>query len=179
MTTSTARRADEVQADKPLWLQLKERGFHSEDILEWFEIRSPPIPITSMLKDLGVRVHEAQGVNWEGAVSSSAEGKADVWVRDDSAPARRRFTLAHELGHLMLHATGVMFRDITTGTLMHPPEEREANAFAAALLMPRALVQPLVYEPGMSIADMADLFAVSLQAMSIRLDWIRKGRRDL
>lgn len=138
------RRAAVADTKGGLWFELKNKGFGSEALLEWFEVRAPPVPVLPMLKDLGVRVHEVVGVGWEGAVSSTTEGKADVWVRSDSPPARRRFTLAHELGHLMLHSTGLMFRDITTGTLMHPPEEREANAFAAALLMPRALVQPLV-----------------------------------
>lgn len=161
------------------WLELKRRGADSQAILDAFEIRQPPVPIEHMLRDLGIRLHEITNASWEGAVSSSSTGKADVWVRANSPRVRRRFTLAHELGHLMLHPTGTMFRDITTGTLMHPIEEKEANAFAAALLMPRAMVTSLTYETDMSVAEMASVFAVSQQAMSIRMDWIRKGRRDL
>lgn len=179
MTTPTARRVAESSSEKPRWQQLKERRFGSKEILKWFEIKGPPVPVVSMLKDLGVVMHEAHGVTWEGALSSDGSGLAEVWVRADSPHVRRRFTLAHELGHLMLHPTGKKFRDITTGTLMHPREEREANAFAASLLMPRDMVQSLINETEMSLSSMASMFAVSQQAMSIRLDWIRKGRADL
>ena len=46
---------------------------------------------------------------------------------------RHRFTAAHELGHLLLHA------DSTPGD---PVQEKEADAFAAELLTPREAVVP-------------------------------------
>lgn len=46
---------------------------------------------------------------------------------------RHRFTAAHELGHLLLHA------DTATGDLF---QERQADAFAAELLTPRAVITP-------------------------------------
>jgi Zn-dependent peptidase ImmA (M78 family)/transcriptional regulator with XRE-family HTH domain len=48
---------------------------------------------------------------------------------------RHRFTAAHELGHLLLH------RNVRTGTTAH---EREADAFAAELLMPAVAIAPLL-----------------------------------
>lgn len=48
---------------------------------------------------------------------------------------RHRFTAAHELGHLLLH------RNLRTGTAAH---ERDADAFAAELLMPAAAITPLL-----------------------------------
>lgn len=46
---------------------------------------------------------------------------------------KHRFTAAHELGHLLLHAEGA------TGDLL---QERDADAFAAELLTPRAVITP-------------------------------------
>ena len=72
-------------------------------------------------------------------------GEARQW------PPRRRFTIGHELGHWCLHREGgaVWCRahavDPTRSTdeprPAYPPEESEANEFAAALLMPAALVR--------------------------------------
>jgi hypothetical protein len=57
----------------------------------------------------------------------------------------RRFTAAHEVGHYILHPTVLHHRDrpLTGGeraNLNLPPEEQEANLFAAYLLMPRKQV---------------------------------------
>jgi hypothetical protein len=78
----------------------------------------------------------------------------EIWV--DAAEARewlprRRFTIGHELGHWCLHRAGgaVWCRSQTVdpdetpapSRRAYPPEESEANEFAAALLMPAHLVQ--------------------------------------
>ena len=101
------------------------------------------------------------------------------------ANARRtRFTIAHEIGHFLLHSktqpifidktpTTVYFRNSvsTTGEIL---KEREANAFAAALLMPQALIaQEIGHISGRDveqvITELARKFDVSDQAMSFRL----------
>jgi|SoiMethySBSTD1v2_1073268.scaffolds.fasta_scaffold244261_1 Zn-dependent peptidase ImmA (M78 family) len=74
-----------------------------------------------------------------GACCRSASG-AVVWVNGAHGLPRRRFTLAHELGHLWIgHEVGVEVDDIQTlkGTTTNPLEI-EANAFAAAFLVPAA-----------------------------------------
>jgi Zn-dependent peptidase ImmA (M78 family) len=105
---------------------------------------------------------------------------------------RQRFSLAHELGHLVLHESkgDRLFVDTTmrvyqrpgaaTDAAYHQPEsttkpfeEREANRFASALLMPGELIereaQSLDLSDENDIAHLARLFLVSDQAMSIRL----------
>ena len=79
-----------------------------------------------------------------------------IWVNADEAaqwPGRRRFTIAHELGHWVLHRRGQQALFCRKGTVAEDPApapreplpepEREANAFAAALLMPAPLVERL------------------------------------
>lgn len=93
---------------------------------------------------------------------------------------RRRFCIAHELGHLEMHrwASPMLFcksQDISDSA---PPEkstvnqiEREANAFAAALLLPDRFFAPLVQNQDPSLENIADLseeFEVSLTATAIR-----------
>jgi Zn-dependent peptidase ImmA (M78 family) len=56
-------------------------------------------------------------------------------------PNRRRFTIAHELGHFILHRRNPDYL-ASPGATGLPLVEAEAHAFAAALLMPAALLRP-------------------------------------
>jgi Zn-dependent peptidase ImmA (M78 family) len=94
---------------------------------------------------------------------------------------RRRFTMAHELGHHVLkHKSGVD-RNVFEGT---SPEEIAANAFAAELLMPEAEVRasPRIHGHD-EIAELAANFLVSGKAMIIRLESLglisKEARRRL
>jgi Zn-dependent peptidase ImmA (M78 family) len=70
-----------------------------------------------------------------------------IAVARNLRPEVRRFTIAHELGHHTLHRDmGILFRDHPlSGAEMEDrhrkPEEREADLFAAELLMPEKLVR--------------------------------------
>ncbi len=101
---------------------------------------------------------------------------------------RHRFTIAHEIGHYLLHKNSnklfiekkqsahekVIYRNNNSSTGEYVIE-REANSFAAALLMPRKLVEKELAQshnlnnPDALISELADLFNVSAQAMRIRL----------
>jgi Zn-dependent peptidase ImmA (M78 family) len=88
------------------------------------------------------------------------------------------FTLAHELAHLLVHrSTPMVDEDLWLKT----PKEQFANAFAAALLMPRGGVQELfsrIYESRDDFTDvdvihMSRHFGVSFRAMLYRLQGLR------
>lgn len=72
-----------------------------------------------------------------------------VIYRVDGNPARKRFTLAHELGHRLLGHTGST-----------PAEERAADVFASHLLCPEPVVRRLS-APSADGADPADRLAVA------------------
>ena len=113
---------------------------------------------------------------------------AEIWVNATEArdwPARRRFTIGHELGHWCLHRVGeaVWCRHQAIDPPEHappasraayPPEESEANEFAAALLMPPNLVRRH-YErlrrrdPQGCFEQLCTLFGASGAAMGRRL----------
>jgi Zn-dependent peptidase ImmA (M78 family) len=90
---------------------------------------------------------------------------------------RRRWTAAHEYGHFLLDRDkpGV---DYLRPMQRKPENERFADAFAAAFLMPEAGVQRRFYEEverksDFNVGDlcrMADYYAVSLMAMTLRLE---------
>lgn len=110
-------------------------------------------------------------------------GHAIIGVNENHHPNRQRFTLAHELGHFLLHrnkssifvdASTIFFRDNTSSD-GSKTQEIEANAFAAELLMPEKQVreavssQPLdAFDEG-AVRRLAAQFGVSAQAITIRL----------
>lgn len=70
------------------------------------------------------------------------EKRTRIVVPQSLKPEWRRFTVAHEVGHLLLHAPTLHHhhRPLTGGeraNLDLPPAEHEANLFAAYLLMPK------------------------------------------
>lgn len=105
---------------------------------------------------------------------------------------RQRFTIAHELGHYFLghQRQGIfvdespmkqnlmLFRDSFSSTGENS-QEREANAFAAALLMPKPFIENFIRNYDIDLAndneleDMASVFKVSSGAMAFRLSNLR------
>jgi len=96
--------------------------------------------------------------------------------------ARRRFTIAHELAHYVLHKEGnVLYahRDMVGNSGFRSSIEREANYFAANILMPEKLVEDKVRDieaevwgavpEFVLIREIADNFAVSESAAKVRL----------
>jgi Zn-dependent peptidase ImmA (M78 family)/transcriptional regulator with XRE-family HTH domain len=91
----------------------------------------PLANVVGLLEREGVIVVEATGHSERLDAFSAWVGSRPVvfLATDKQSASRRRFDTAHELGHLVMHA------DVLPGAL---DVERHADAFAAALLLPRA-----------------------------------------
>ncbi|WP_081937868.1 helix-turn-helix domain-containing protein [Streptosporangium roseum] len=91
--------------------------------------------------DVDVRVHRLpdgfDGLSWADEVSSL------IVVGTSEFPARQRFTIAHELGHLLAGDDQGLHVDVNTHDDDHKrnPSERRANAFAAELLLPASILK--------------------------------------
>jgi hypothetical protein len=109
-----------------------------------------------------------------------------VWVNALEAQrsgGRRRFTIAHELGHWCLHSSDAdaharFCRSDEVGVDDEAAAaaraiEREANRFAAALLMPAELVRAEAPRHHLNVKVLADRFGVSVPAMQVRLESLR------
>ena len=104
--------------------------------------------------------------------------RGEIWVNAGEArewPPRRRFTIGHELGHWVMHryrdqavyCRAAVVDDTERPEL--PTAEEEANAFAAALLMPAHLVREQYDRPDRSFQKLCALFDASGAAMGRRL----------
>jgi hypothetical protein len=101
--------------------------------------------------------------------------KAIIAVSDSIAyDQRRRFVIAHEVGHLELHEAENQISLCDEGKIdeiYDQGTERESNAFATELLMPRTLWSKRadVAKPNLDVVSkLADEFQVSFTAAGIR-----------
>lgn len=83
-----------------------------------------------------------------------------IELNADRSLTAQRFSVGHELGHLNLSHNGC-------GTDAN--QEREANTFAAELLMPLGLVKAELKREH-SLSSLAAAFEVSVEAMTIKLN---------
>jgi Zn-dependent peptidase ImmA (M78 family) len=160
----------------------------TKHLLQERQIDAPPVDVTKLAEEMGVVVHfEPADDELSGFLLRDVDHyKALIGVNKNHHPNRQRFTIAHELGHLLLHegeplhvdrGMKVNLRDgaSSQGTLI---EEKEANLFAAELLMPahfihRDLKERLTLEIESDIDWLADKYEVSAQAMTFRLSYLK------
>ena len=101
-----------------------------------------------------------------------SNGQHAIFLNKKEPMNRKRFTIAHEIGHLKLNhlsneEISTIFRDSATSEGIHE-KEVTANAFAAELLMPEDLVR-YAYNLLNSISKIARAFGVSEVAVRNRL----------
>ena len=83
---------------------------------------------------------------------------------------RQRFTIAHEIAHCALdHGTSPRDPAQNFGSGVLIPKERDANQFAAELLMPQEAVVGMISQGYRSVESLAKVFMVSPAAMGYRL----------
>ncbi|MFC5471047.1 ImmA/IrrE family metallo-endopeptidase [Cohnella suwonensis] len=141
-----------------------------------------PINPLIITKGEGVKVieHNFNGNDISGIISKQ-DDNVTIYINRNEPPARQKFTIAHELGHLFLHMTdedgnfldnSVSLYRTNNSTMPLPAEvanrEAEANRFAAALLMPKDAIE-FEWLFADSVEEMAKTFEVSEIAMKIRL----------
>jgi hypothetical protein len=155
----------------------------------------PPVPIERIaIALLGLFLDEADDIRAlpgapadQGRLSGMLDAEEMViWVDRGEArrsPGRRRFTIAHEIGHFVLHVPkfhavfcdrpgDIQEIDASSAPADLPPagkREREANLFARELLMPEPLVEEQAHALRYNLPALAKRFEVSVPAMRLRL----------
>lgn len=156
------------------------------DLLREAGITSAPINVRALAERLGAIVVEEplEDADFSGFLYTTRTSPPVIGVNSTHPPTRKRFTMAHELGHLILHPKDGIHMDeaviqrrdekASEGT---NDEEIEANRFAAELLMPRDFLESDIARMGKFVVDddnqiqaLACDYEVSVQAMTIRLN---------
>lgn len=133
--------------------------------------------LPEILPEIGLQLHYRPAKSYEGAllrIKNIPRGYV-VLSTEVREVRRQRFTLGHEIGHYLLpdqqelcQPCGKQQIESWDEELAKP--ERDANQFAAEVLMPRSIVQPFLREaprPG-HIEQIAEACATSLTASAYR-----------
>jgi Zn-dependent peptidase ImmA (M78 family) len=154
-------------------------------ILKDVELKGYELQLDDLCKTLGLSIFGTIFTedNISGAIYREKNtDKFKIYVNRNHSLTRRRFTIAHEIGHYIsalcgshsenqLFNTNQGFADHSISFLedgVFSEAETEANEIAAQILMPKNYIDDFI-NSGFSIEDMAELFFVSQAAMSIRL----------
>jgi Zn-dependent peptidase ImmA (M78 family) len=141
----------------------------------------PPVDVERMVRARGIEIRKGPLDDDISGLLVRTDNAATIGVNAGHSPTRRRFTIAHEFGHFLLHegisehvdhGYRVNFRD-QESSLARDVEEIEANFFAASLLMPKSLLDACdavhAVDSDALVRTLAKRFNVSQHAMSLRL----------
>lgn len=128
------------------------------------------VPVGEICDKLGLSVEFKP---LEDGHSGYFDGKTKTIFVNDNYPATRNlFTIAHEIGHYILHNNQDemqnRFDAIHKYSALEIKQEREANGFAGELLMPEYKIKEVFSEFRGEIKKIADFFGVSRQAIEVR-----------
>lgn len=147
-----------------------------------------PVDVRRIAKELGVAVIDEEAESFtdeEAGLSRSGYIKQDgnlitIHVNKNQSEIKKRFTIAHEIAHFLLHSDtlkvrGTMDRNESPLGIHIDKKESEANALAADILMPLDKIRFLLDESvangqSMTIEDLAERLQVPKQALKIKLN---------
>jgi len=166
-------------------------------LIDQFAIKSLPIDVIDIAKKLGISVKSQKLKSNVSGLLVIENNKPTIGFNSNHPNVRQRFTIAHEIGHYILHreamklfiektfpyshtekySVAVYRKDKNDPNTNNPVLEKEANAFAAALLIPEDFVKEELTKFDFDLSDVENIaliklsekFDVSLQAMSFRL----------
>lgn len=161
----------------------------SADLLDKNNIVSAPVDVDQIAHamHLDVRKDRVKGDISGFLFRNHEKSSAIIGVNSSHHRNRQRFTIAHELGHFLLHAGDKVHVDRGFEVRLRSDEsskgtdvdEKEANLFAAELLMPQAFVDKDLSEIGAvdlmeekTIKTLAEKYQVSPHAFAFRLSYL-------
>lgn len=137
-------------------------------IAQTYTLPERPLAVFQLAAALGLEVEKLPLDEFVSGYLKKTDGRWIIGVNSLHHPNRQRFTVAHELGHYFLHRDqgpfedGLLFRKENQFNL----REREANEFAALLLMPSLDFKRAISNSPIDIV--AKSFGVSKQAAEYR-----------
>jgi Zn-dependent peptidase ImmA (M78 family) len=162
---------------------------HVNELLEINRIIEPPINVEMIASNLSITVTKHpydSKENLSGMLIRDGDNVI-IGVNESNSTERQRFSIAHEIGHYLLHEGKLIVdRDIkyqvnyrnSKSSLGIDSEEIEANQFASALLMPDKFIIEDLKEYEFDIDDsniedvsreLADKYGVSFTAMLLKI----------
>jgi Zn-dependent peptidase ImmA (M78 family) len=141
-------------------------------------LKAAPLDVEGLAASVGLRLEYLPLATEISGFLRRQNSEWIIGVNSLHHPNRRRFTLAHELGHYFLHRDVGDFVDraLFRREMQFDRRESEANSFAAKLLMPETEFRTLVVGRNASLEDVARYFGVSAAAAKFRAEALGEER---
>lgn len=175
MLDDNLRKSDVPKA--PRWKLARERA---DEFTKPYD--RPPIPVHQIAENNGVDVVFADFGRHARTVAGFCDfAAAKLYVNRSDRIDRQGFTIAHEFGHWVLHRELFLSEPSRYPVLprfsvpnRNDPLEKEANHFAAHLLVPSRLLAKVAKA---TVPELARAFGVSEMMMGFRLEYERPPHR--
>jgi len=170
----------------------KKHGKEAPSFLDGLKKLSPGVAATRVLKAAGVTdvpvspryIASRLGIpvfEWDfpdeiSGIFASDQGRVCIGVNEGHPRVRQRFSISHEMGHMIFDSHEEVFFDFAVAEVGHLSEstkninrEMKANQFAADMLMPARWLRKDFEEYGDDIPSLTKRYEVSQQALWFRL----------
>ena len=131
------------------------------------KVNALPVSVSGLSKGMGIELRYYDSTDGSDGFSTIVNGSPIISINRLAARGRKRFTAAHELGHILLGHIG------NYGNLINRepspddnPIEQAANVFASRLLAPACVLWALKVDSAAQIAELCD---ISIQAAEFRM----------
>lgn len=141
-----------------------------------YNVKTLPVNPVALANSMGIKVYQNKDVNLleENQLAISMLTDKDEWViiydENITNKGRRRFTLAHELGHIVLGHPLIEKYHARTFDTKKLDVEKEADSFAIRLLAPACIIWGLKLN---NPIDISKLCGISVEAATNRYERIK------
>lgn len=155
-------------------IQATEARSRAQQLLYLAGVKHAPIDVSALAEILGFDVIPFPfPPNIHGVTFIEGEVRA-IGVNKDQPKTRRRFSIAHEIGHFLSGHISFDDGDLHVEDSLawfdsYNQQEREANEFAAELLMPESFLREDADPGALDVPRLARKYEVSEQALWIQL----------
>ncbi len=135
-----------------------------------------PVKVSSICKNLGIpvisykkgyKIIKTAGLEEICSQSDGITFMGSIFYNEECSIGRQRFTIAHELGHILMHTESKYNREPSTND---PFIEQEANIFAGRLLAPACVLWGLGVTTAEQICQICDISPTSAKFRMERLN---------
>jgi Zn-dependent peptidase ImmA (M78 family) len=152
----------------------------ADNILEKYNINHPVVNVFDIAEKEGLEVIAFRAKIGDLDLKETSGildfENSKIYINQEESPERQAFTVAHELGHYLLGHDPDEYGELLRKDLIKTEEptiqEKEANSFAANLLVPLKFLKQKMEEYDLrnhDISSLSRLFGVSEKMMEIRL----------
>lgn len=143
------------------------------------DISELPINTVKVCAELGIKLHYYEPTDESDGMSCYINGVPHIFVSSAVSPERRRFTAAHEIGHVILGHVGKFELVNREPSPDDNPVEQAANVFASRLLAPACVLWGCNVRIADQIQELCKISRTAAEYKAKRLSELYKRNRFL